>query len=150
MNGDSTPAWTAWSSLPEQSRREVDHLAKLGLRHPDRAVAEAAGGWAVVLLASADREQAERWWRRGFLAVAALLTFWDPLVLAEAADTRFERVWAEQVLAANAGTSSRRTASPSRWSPQERQRQLRVLAPVMLCLALILVVLAVLATRNGN
>jgi hypothetical protein len=113
-------------------------------------VAEAAGGWAVVLLASADREQAERWWRRGFLAVAALLTFWDPFVLAEAADTRFERVWAEQVLAANAGTSSRRAASPSRWSPQERQRQLRVLAPVMLCLALILVVLAVLATRNGN
>ena len=151
MEDDRTPAWTAWSSLPERVQLEVGHLARLGVRHPNDDVAEAAGAWATVLLSAAEHERAEAWWT-GLVATGESLFLFDPAVVSELADRRSWRNWAEQVLAANAGTHPPRIAprpvAPARlWSDEDRRRQVVVFVPVLLVVVFTLVFLAVLVTR---
>src|SRR4051794_1489557 len=146
---DPTPAWTAWSALPERTRIEVGQLARLGVRHPNDEAAEAAGAWASVVLAAAGRERAEAWWSG--LIVTSVFHL-DPGVVAELANQRAWRAWAEQVLAANAGThppmfARVRQVHVPRWSEEERRRQLVVLLPVMAGLVGVLVFLAVVVAR---
>lgn len=149
MSRDQTPAWTAWSALDERTRDEVSRLARAGVRHPNDAVAAAARGWADVLLGSAENDHAERWWRRGFVVVAVLLTaWWAPMVFPDGDSVRAEKAWALRVIAADEGTSPPGTKKlEPRWTAEQRRRQQAVLLPVMLVLVAVLVFLAVVATR---
>jgi hypothetical protein len=151
VGDDPTPAWTAWSSLPEPVQLEVGRLARLGVRHPNDDVADVAGAWASVLLSSAENERVEAWWT-GLVATGESLFLFDPAVVSQMADRRAWRGWAEQVLAANAGTHPpmippRPVALAPRWSAEERHRQVVVFLPVLLGVVFALVFLAVLATR---
>ncbi|MCW2573184.1 MAG: hypothetical protein JWO88_3242 [Frankiales bacterium] len=97
---DATPAWTAWSTLPESVRREVDRLAKSGQRHPDNEVANAAADWAKVLLGSASVEnEGGAGWRAAGMVVF-FTTLWDTSSLEDALQRRADCRWARRVLSA--------------------------------------------------
>lgn len=89
------PAGEAWYSLTEVERVEVTRLAKQGQAHPDPRVAEAARGWAEVLLGSAEVWRQERWTNRLSTLFETLHGFDEWL------ERRADRRWAKRVIAAS-------------------------------------------------
>lgn len=91
-----------WGSVPPETQREVERLARRSRAHPDPEVSAAALGWAEVILTAhkADQEDELRgiWRVLSVLHPAEALNDW----LHEGA----ERRWARRVIAAGSGPAS--------------------------------------------
>jgi hypothetical protein len=90
--------WERWAAIPADQRNQVDRLARRGHRHPDPNVAEAAEGWARVIVDSYDVDHSGGGRVSGWVVNGiALLT---PIGDLFGGDEWLERRWARKVLRA--------------------------------------------------
>jgi hypothetical protein len=90
--------WERWAAVPADQRKQVERLARRGHRHPDPFVAEAAEGWARIILDSYDTESRDGGRIIGWVFNGILwLTPFGGLI---GGDEWLERRWARTVLRA--------------------------------------------------
>jgi hypothetical protein len=89
--------WERWAALSADQRKQVDRLARRGHRHPDPSVAEAAEGWARVIVDAYAVENSD-----GGRAIGWIVSSieWLTPFGTIGGDQWLERRWARKVLRA--------------------------------------------------